>query len=182
MSKRNKINLIVIAAMFIYSLICVSIACGEEQRPCQLLPEELLKIATQRGFEQVTDFYINRPGMLNPPYVYGYLPGDEEDSAAFWCQKTQNGKKRYFLVFMFKKRNNELCNCPDVIEWQNYPKGLSIYNKANATLDGFIYINDPKKKVPKNVKLIYNAILSEYDGVEALFYCYKGEWLVRQRD
>ncbi len=92
MQRRNKINLIVIATILLYSLSYINITWGEEQRPCQLLPEELLKLARQKGYEQVTDFYINRYGMINPPYVYGYLPGDEENSAAFWCQKEQKGK------------------------------------------------------------------------------------------
>ncbi len=182
MERRNKINLIVIASILIYFISPISISYGEDQRPCQVIPNELLKLAKQKGYEQVTDFYMNRFGMVNPLYVYGYLPGDEENSAAFWCQKIQNGKKKYFLVFMFKKRNHELCNCPDVIEWRNPPGGLSIYKNANTTLDGFVYMNDQKKKVPKNVRLTNNAIRSYYDGLEEIFYCYKGEWLVRMRD
>jgi hypothetical protein len=43
-------------------------------------------------------------------------------------------------------------------------------------------MNNPKKAVPKNVRLTHNAIRSYYDGLEELFFCYKGEWLVRMRD
>jgi hypothetical protein len=141
-----------------------------------------LELARKKGLDQVFDFYKNKPGMLNPPYVYGYLPGPEENSAVFWCQRGQKGKRPYFLVFMFKDKSHKLCECPDVIEWHNYPKGLSIYKDRNTTLEHFIYIKDPKRKVPKTLKLSHNAILSEYDGVSAIFYCHGGEWLVWMRD
>lgn len=178
---RNGINLVLLTAALLIFFVYFNIASGENKKSHQLLPEELLNLANQKGCASIADFYKDRPD-IDPPYVYGYLLGPKEDSAAFWCQKTQNGKKRYFLVFMFKKSNNELCNCPDIIEWQNYPGGLSIYRNAKTTLDGFVYINDPKRKVSKNVKLTNNAIRSYYDGLEEIFYCYKGEWLVRMRD
>jgi hypothetical protein len=138
-------------------------------------------VARNKGYEQVTEFYKNRPGILNPPYVYGYLPGPKENSAVFWCQKEHNDKQTFYLMFMFKNRTHKLCNCPDVIEWHNYPKGLSICSGRDVMLDGFVYINEPKKEVPKNVRLIHNAILSEYDGVEEIFYCHDGEWVVMIR-
>jgi len=181
MLMRNGINLVLLTAVLLIFFVYFNIASGENQKSYQLLPEELLNLANQKGCASIVDFYKDRPD-IDPPYVYGYLPGPKEDSAAFWCQKEQKGKKKYFLVFMFKNKKYDRCNCPDVIEWQNYPGGLSIYKNANTTLDGFVNMNNSKKTVPKNVRLTHNAIRSYYDGLEEIFYCYKGEWLVRMRD
>lgn len=82
---------------------------------------------------------------------------------------------------MIKKRNAEVAGCSTRIEWRNYPGGLSIHKDRKTTLDDFVYLHDARKRGPKNIKLSANGILSEYDGVEDLFYCHKGEWLVRQR-
>lgn len=145
-----------------------------------IMPEELLEIAKENSCTQVDDFYKGKPGMVKPPFVYSYTAGSEEDSAVFWCQKIENNKKYNYLLFMFKKPN-ELAACAKKVEWKNPPRGLSLYKDSNTTLETFVYINNPKKKGPKNERLKHNAILSEYDGVEELFYCYEGEWLVRQR-
>lgn len=144
------------------------------------LPKELLEIAQRNGRKEVTGFY-DRPGMINPPYVYGYLPCGEENSAAFWCEKKGKGERRFFLMIMRKGNKCEELKCPDKIEWHNFPRGLSIYKGTNTTLEDFYYVNDSKRKPPKTEKLMHNAILSGYDGVEELFYCYKGEWVVRIR-
>ncbi len=144
------------------------------------LPKELMEFARENGCGEVAGFY-DRPGMVNPPYVYGYLPGHEGDSAVFWCEKMKNNKKIFLLMFTVKGRRRGELKCPDIIEWHNYPGGLSILKNLNATLEGFYYINDPKRQPPKNEKLQGNAVLSYYDGLEELFYCYQGEWLVRMR-
>lgn len=145
------------------------------------MPKELLEIAKASGCNEVGDFF-NRPGMVKPPYVYGYLPGAEENSAAFWCEKEKSGSRSFFLIIMTKGDNQGKLKCSEKIEWNNFPGGLSIYRKANETLKGFRYIRDPLKRPPETDELSGNAILSEYDGVEALFYCYKGEWVVRMKD
>lgn len=144
------------------------------------LPKELLEIAKKSGCKEVTGFY-NRPGMIKPPYVYGYLPCDEENSAVFWCEEKEKGERRFYLLIMRKGNKCEELKCRDKIEWHNFPKGLSIYKDTNTTLENFYYVNDSKRTPPKTEKLQHNAILSEYDGVEELFYCYEGEWVVRIR-
>ena len=83
---------------------------------------------------------------------------------------------------MTKGDNQRKLKCSHVIEWGNFPGGLSIYRNANDTLKGFRYLKGPLKKPPEKDKLTGSAILSEYDGVEALFYCYKGEWAVKMKD
>lgn len=145
----------------------------------QIFPDELMHIAEKNDCSQVDDFY-KRPGMINPPYVYGYLAGPSENSAAFWCKKAINNKESYLLLFMSK--DEKALKCPTSIEWSNYPGGLSILHDPSMKLENFVYINKPSRSGPKNVRLRNNAILSEYDGVSEIFYCYRGEWLVRQRD
>jgi len=155
------------------------LAFSNGQQVLPLLPEELLILAKSKGLDQVNDFYVNRPGMLNPPYAYGYLQGPKENSAVFWCRKKENNKKKYFLLIMARKNNEDVCL--GEIEWNGYPGGLSIYRNRNTSLDDFFYLGDRNKKLPKNLRMENNAILSEYDGVEVLFYCYKGEWVARVR-
>jgi hypothetical protein len=145
------------------------------------LPKELLEVAKENGCNEVKDFY-DRPGMIRPPYVYGYLTGPEENSAAFWCEKQMNGKRVFFLMFMSKGDKHGQLKCSEKLEWRNFPGGLSIYKNTNDTLKDFRYLRDPKKRPPEDKKLDNNGILSEYDGVEVLYYCYKGEWLVRMKD
>jgi len=159
--------------MFSYSNIALS-------QPCSL-PKELLEIARENGCSEVRDFY-DRPGMIKPPYVYGYLSGPEENSAAFWCEKQMNGKRVFFLMFMSKGDRRGQLKCSEKLEWPNFPGGLSIYKNTNNTLKDFRYLKDSGKKPPESEKLYNNGILSEYDGVEVVYYCYKGEWLVRMKD
>jgi hypothetical protein len=146
-----------------------------------VMPKDLYDLAQQHDCSQVSDFYTHRLGPVNPPYVYGYVPG-EENSAVFWCERSEGDRKRYFLVIIFRKMEHELTKCPDIIEWLNPPGGLSIYRNPKVTLEEFYYLSNPKRKAPKNIRMSDNAILSENDGVSELFYCYKGEWLIRQSD
>ena len=49
------------------------------------MPSELVEFAEKSGCVQVSDFY-NRSGAVGPPFVYGYLPGKQDDSVTFWCK------------------------------------------------------------------------------------------------
>ena len=147
-----------------------------------VMPTELVEIAARNGCAQLSDFFEARPGPVNPPYVYGYLPGHEENSAVFWCKNLRSEEPPYSLIVVAKDPEPELAKCPSRIPWPNPPGGLSIFKNRKATLDGFVYLSDPKRKVPKGIKMAHNAIRSYYDGVGELFYCYKGEWLVRMAD
>ncbi len=145
-----------------------------------IMPKELVEVARNNGCSQVDDFY-DRPGFLNPLYVNGYLPGAKENSVVLWCQVREGERRRFFLVVITHDKNHELARCPGKIEWNNYPGGLEIYKDRRTTLEGFVYLKDPNKRVPSHLHLRNNAILSEYDGVTEMFYCLNGEWLVRQR-
>jgi hypothetical protein len=164
--------LVLVVALAGISLTTVSQAMSSN------MPDELIGYAAKNGCQPVADFF-KRPGMVNPPYAYGYISGQQEDSAALWCQTGQGEERKFFLLIMTKKP--KLTKCPTRIEARNYPGGLSIYKDRRTTLDGFVYLADPKKRGPKDVRLSANGILSEYDGGEELFYCHEGAWLVRQR-
>jgi hypothetical protein len=158
-----------------------------------IMPSELVEFARKNDCGQVSDFFSSsRVGMVNPPYVYGYLPGRSSDSAAFWCEKQSGKERRFFLIIMHRQLpqqipadlrdvKHELARCPNKLETSAYPSGLEIYKNPQMTLDGFVYVSDPQKRPPRNTKLVHNAILSSYDGGEQLFYCYDGSWVVRIR-
>lgn len=173
------IRIFQIVTILLFSINYVPITFGNGN-DYYILPEDLLKIAHEKGFDQIKDFY-NRPGMLNPPYVYGYFTGPKENSAVFWCEKKENTQRRFFLVIVSKDEINKSLYCDDIIEWPNYPGGLTIFQDKDMSLDGFVYLDDPKRHVPEKTYLTHNAVLSEYDGVEVVFYCLNGEWLVRVR-
>jgi len=148
-----------------------------------IMPDDLVKYAENKGCSQIEDFF-NRPGPLNPPYTYGYVPGPKENSAVFWCQTGKGETRQFFLVVMLKEgEKHELAKCPSKIEWRSgYPGGLEIYKNERETLKGFASLSAPKKKLPSKATLRNNAISSEYDGIQNILYCYKGEWVILKRD
>lgn len=172
-------------ALILVLTILLATPYANGQGGVNVMPTELVEIAGQNGCVQLSDFFDGRPGPVNPPYAYGYLPGHEEDSAVFWCKNVKSGEVPYSLIVVMRDSEHKLAKlaeCPHRVPWHNPPGGLSIYKNRQTTLDGFIYLSDPKRKVPKKTKMTYNAIRSYYDGVAELFYCYKGEWLVRMDD
>ena len=163
--------------------ILASMTCESAYSETAIMPQELIEFAEKNNCTQLADFFDRRPGPVNPPYVYGYLPGDEENSAVFWCKNTGSASHPYSLMFMHRDSEMELRKlkeCPFRIEWDNPPRGLSVYKNRRTTLEGFVYLDDPKRKVPENVRLSHNGISSYYDGVTELFYCHQGKWLVSQ--
>jgi hypothetical protein len=115
-------------------------------------------------------------------YAYGYLSGEKRDSAVFWCQKAIGDQREFYLIAMIRDDGHELAKCPRRIRWRNYPGGLEIFHDPRMALDCFHYMNDPDRKVPRSVKATHNAIRSAAGGVQEIFYCYRGEWLVRMLD
>src|SRR5436309_14754914 len=139
----------------------------------KVMPQELVQVASENKCSQISDFYEERSGPVNPPYVYGYLPGDEEDSAVFWCFDEKALHDPYVLLFVYKRTDHELTKCPNKIQWNSPPGGLSVFRDRKTTLEGFVYLNNPKRKVPQNKTLSNNAIRSYYDGFEQIFYHYQ---------
>lgn len=146
-----------------------------------IMPQELVEHAAEQGCRQIANFYSDRPGPVNPPFVYGYLPGPEEDSAVYWCEKGPKDHPTYVLVLMFKRENGDVARCPRRVEWVNPARGLSIIRGKRLTLDDFVPLDNPRQRPPKGIRVTHPAIRSEYDGVEEIFYCHQGRWFVRQR-
>lgn len=150
-------------------LLCLatpSIACDDQ------LPEELRELRQVAGCSAVPDFY-DRPGFVDPPYLYGYLPGPREASAAFWCTR-EGAEQRYLLVLVEKHRI--LATVP----WDMYPGGLSLHESTDLPLSEFVYADDPKKGPgPPGKRTQFAPLRSEYDGVVTLFYRDGDRWLYR---
>lgn len=133
-------------------------------------PEELDLVAKQLDCQSVPGFF-ERPGMVEPPYLYGYLPGLKEESAAFWCYQI-SGEKFYILALVNKGK------LIGQIKWGNYPGGLSVSKEIHMPLSDFMYVDNAEKKGPC-VVTDYGPIQSEYDGVITYFYQYNGKWLYK---
>lgn len=155
------------------TLLAASCATGAAG-PAQL-PEELAELTRANGCAAIDDFFV-RPGMVEPPYVYGVLSGAKEDSAAVWCRRAKASEKPFLLLF---KDAKGAMSCPTKIEWWNYPGGLSLETESKVSLAEFRSAKDGKTKgpsvsIPKAVLLV-----NYYDGVSDQFYCHQGQWLVR---
>ena len=145
-----------------------------------IMPRELVDFAHANGCTPNDDFY-NRPGMVNPPFVYGLVSGNQEDSAVFWCRKLEKSDRPYNL--MFKARDpKQLAGCPAVIEWWNPPRGLSIETRRTLALSDFRYVASPKQAGPAIAVSSAKLVLSSYDGITDAFYCYKEQWLVKSTE
>jgi hypothetical protein len=119
--------------------------------------------------------------MVLPPYVYGVFPGDREESAAFWCERSGEAGPRYLLVF-FLRSGTVPSRCPRTLEWANYPGGLSLSDDAAIDLSQFRSVSGKPVAVVPGTRTEYPAVADYYDGSRHLFYCYQGEWLYRVWD
>jgi hypothetical protein len=144
-----------------------------------VMPEDLVTFAHSNGCEPINDFF-NRPGMINPPYVYGWLSGDKEKTAAFWCKKTDDRIRPYRLVFM--PSDPKQLGCPAMIEWRNPPGGLSIERRTHIALRNFRPVAAPNRGVPSYVVANAKVLVNYYDGLTDIFYCHMGEWLVQSTE
>ncbi|MEO1019498.1 MAG: hypothetical protein AAFY56_17670 [Pseudomonadota bacterium] len=84
------------------------------------LPLGLTKSAGDNNCAPVTGFY-DRPGMVEPPFVYGFLSGEREDNAVFWCEFDEGDDKYYRLVITHSERQD--FGCPTTIDTRAFPGG-----------------------------------------------------------
>lgn len=145
-----------------------------------VMPRELVDFARSSGCGPIDNFY-DRPGMVNPPYVYGWLVGDAENSAVFWCKKVEKSNKPYMLVVKSTKEK-DLSGCPAKIDWWNPPAGLSIETRRSMSLSEYHYVAEPKRAGPAVVIPVAKVIVNYYDGLSDVFYCHKGQWLVASKE
>ncbi len=140
------------------------------------LPETLKQYAAGKGCIEIEDFFDDRPGEINPPFAFGYLPTEEGASAVFWCKNKSSARTYELMIWLHRISDFK---CPTEISWINYPGGLSIINRRKHPQNDFRYLSNPAKTYPfKEVK--GPIILSRYDGVGVEFYCHQGDWLYRQ--
>lgn len=164
------------------------------------LPSELSEPAKEVGCQPIEGFF-DRPGMVQPPYLYGYQPGkgmlpeaEVEKSAALWCRKSAGEGTVHLLLFARKARpfhgfslakSQALLPCSPVLEWPaargNPPGGLSVARAVGEPLSGFRYADDLERSGPSDQRTTHPPLQSRYDGAGWDFYCHEGRWLVRGR-
>lgn len=137
------------------------------------LPTELAELAKAIECEPVPGFF-DRPGRVDPPYIYGIRPGPRGESAAFWCAVETSPRYRLVIV--------ENGSITDAIEWGNYPGGLSLAEVAEWDLSEFRYIEDRDQRGPQGEYTAVAPLWSEYDGAITIFYRHEGRWLFRMLD
>jgi hypothetical protein len=163
-----------LVALTICSLFSIAFA-SSSPADTLVMPRQLVDFALANRCTPLNDFF-ERPGQVNPPYVYGWLPGDAENSAVFWCKKTETSDKPYKLMFDVLDPK-QMGGCPVAIEWA-YPRGLSIETRHNLALRGFRYVSDSRRTGPMVTVANAKVIVNEYDGLLDIFYCHSGQWLV----
>jgi hypothetical protein len=175
-------------------LVAAQVLVQAQLAAAQTLPEELSKAAAKHGCIADSSFF-QRPGMVLPPYVYGVFPGDEETSAAFWCE-IPGGRLKHRLVFVTRApRSVDLDaaarvpgKCPETLDWWNPPGGLAIYGGGQrgqgvrVSLRDFQSVVSPRRELGLTDSTAYAPLRDYYDGVETLFYCHNGQWLYRMAE
>jgi hypothetical protein len=174
-TERHKIKSTV-WCLLVTSFLLATLFAGFSSAETLVMPRELVDLALSNHCTQISDFF-ERPGMINPPFVYGWVPR-ATDSAVFWCKKVEKSEKPYKL--MFKVSNpKQLAGCPAIIEWWNPPAGLSIEIRHSLSLRDFRYSSEPRRVGPSGVILNARVIVDDNgDGLREVFYCYRGQWLV----
>lgn len=163
---------------FLIILFLVNSFCYAENL---LLPEELIEGAVSLGYEQIANFYENKPGMVSPCYIYGCLAGDQELSALFWA-KNKAATKEYALILMEKKNFLEKGTFKIIYRTGNFPRGLSIKKVNKIELTSFHYLYD-LKRVGKGETLESAILINDvYDGVGSVFCLNNGKWMIAQYD
>lgn len=165
------------------------------------LPMELSELATEAGCRPIQEFF-ERPAMVEPPYLYGYVPGkgrlpeaEQARGAVFWCRNGAGESSGNVLVFARKAgsfhgfslaESQRLLACPPVLPWPtsrgNPPGGLSVGTAQDEPLDGFRYADDLEHRGPPDRRTTHPPLRSRYDGTGWDFYCHAGKWLVRGID
>ncbi len=176
---------------YVVSFIVITFVClfhitqAGEVGSNPIMPQELLVLAGQYGYSQIDDFYMNKPGGIEPCYVYDFLPltkrYEEFISAVFWCKKSGADGPIFCLFFAKRSSESGYLEKYDIIENASYPRGLSLYKDSTATLNEFVYFKS-NKRGPEDVHLDGYIIRNDYDGLATDFYNYEGEWLIRKWD
>jgi len=169
------------------------LAASSSQKPdCDQLPQQLRETREEIGCGPVHGFY-DAPGMIDPPYLYGWLPGNKEETAVFWCYRGEEEDEPYLLVFVEGLGQGRKGRVTATIPWGAEPGGLSLFDIRNAQLldsqgvkvtdsqhlplDLFVYIDNPKEHGPKGKTTEYAPLQEYYDGLMTIIYRHEGRWL-----
>ena len=148
-----------------------------------VLPATLREDAQRYSCSEIPDFY-DRPGRIDPAYVFGYLDSKLDQfgdySAIYWCQRPAAAERYLLVVWLSDSVDANAFKCPRTIAWRNYPGGLRVSRHERLALSDFWYREDPKRHGPSDSVTDGPVIESEYDGVAARFFCHAGKWLVQQ--
>jgi hypothetical protein len=174
------LRLKILAALTSLSLTAQATAVGQGASAhtiTMLVPQDLYEYADSLTCDQVSDFYEQRPGVLDPPYLYvdSLLPW-WEGTSALWCQPRGGRRDRYTLLFRFGRRSGALAQCPTRIDGVQHIGGLSVVRPKSLSLADFVFVDDQRTSGPK-VPATDVAIQEIYDGTGTWFYCYEGRWL-----
>lgn len=146
--------------IFLYLWIPASfLVCSAVYAENYVMPKDLVQYAERNDCVQLGEFF-DRSGVMNPPYVYGYLKGSAEDSGAFWCKKTKADNKPYLLLIFTRDSNKAQLTCSHQFEWWNPPGGVSVHRETSLGLSSFTKLSDPHQTGPRNQRLGHNVITS----------------------
>src|SRR5438045_9623932 len=85
-----------------------------------VLPATLHEDAQRRGCSEITDFY-DRPGRIDPAYVFGYLDSklDQfgEKRAVYWCQRPPAAERYILVVWLADSAVADDLECPEWTAW-----------------------------------------------------------------
>ena len=142
-----------------------------------IVPKDLYQYADSLNCDQVSDFYEDRPGVADPPFVYvDTLSEWWEGTSAVWCRPRGSRPNRYTLLFRFGEGRGTFARCPNRIDNREHIGGLSVVRRPSLSLAVFHYVDQPTQSGP-SVPATDAMIHETYDGIGTLFYCYEGRWL-----
>lgn len=165
---------------FLLVILCAMASMAKASESQIIMPKDLVNLAAEYGCVMVQDFY-ERPGMVGPPFTYGVVPGDASSSVAFWCERDTPGDQLYLLIVK-SKAVDPTRSCPPIIEWHNFPGGLSVEVRSGIDLERFRFVSNPATSGPVKHIADPRLIVSYYDGHSEAFYCHDGKWLFTTTD
>lgn len=156
-------------------------AADSVQQPVRVIPDDLYRYAVEHGCEQVPDFYVSRPDIKAPPYVYGLLTNPYADrSAAFWCERPEGGSKKYVLLLRLNERSWP-GGCEGRIDNQDTASGLSVIRRLDEPLEWYsdAITNAALANLEPGQKTDGAGIQSAYGNAGRIYYCHAGRWVSR---
>ena len=127
------------------------------------------------------DFYLARPGLEQPPYVYAD-PRQPTSAAALWCHEQGQPEGHFTLLFRPGRGSVGQGGCAARIRNQTYIGGLSLVTGYKSPLSSFSRVGDLSHNGPADARVSGPVVRSEYDGVAVEYYCYRGIWFERAFD